>query len=324
MCAPTRRARRRALAAASLGALAWTSAARAQAPCPVTVVPPGTPGWEAAAQDARQRLQAPAATPLDCASIRAVVLPSGAARLEFTTTEGRRAERQLQAPEELGPAIEALLVTVAPVAEPSPQKVMAAAPPKATPPEDSSTQSAQTPGPRVGVRPHLLIGGGLGTRVTFGHKYAAPGGALRATGVFDRWELGVSGEWDVLFARLKGKTPAGFAMSALVVGALFGRRERLGHFELSYGLDLGIGSVASSADPQPGLAANRSVDASQQRVGLYAGGRYPRAATTRVTLDVNCDAALSGLRPTATSAAALPPFARYGVGLWLGVETVAL
>ena len=165
-----------------------------------------------------------------------------------------------------------------------------------------------------------MIGATAGTRFTFGGKYLAPAVSLRASGVFDRWELGIFGEWDPLFKRLSGATPAGFSMSALVVGALFGRRERAGRFEVNYGVDLGIASVASSDD----AAQGSGVDASQQRVGLYVGGRYPRDKTTRVTLDVLSDAALSGLRGPATKAAGLPLIPRYGVALSLGVETVAL
>jgi hypothetical protein len=270
-----------------------------------------------AAKEAEQRTLRTEAAPGDCRSVEVTVLPDGTARLEFTTTEGRRADRQLQDPDELAPAIEALLVTVAP--PPPLPPAVAAQTPSATH-ELPAKQTTQVEPPESHARAHFVIGAAAGARFTFGHKYLAPAMSLRASGMFDRWELGVFGEWDPLFKRLSGATPAGFAMSALVVGALFGRRERAGRFEVNYGVDLGIASVASSAD----AAQASSVDASQQRVGLYVGGRYPRGKTTRLTLDILSDVALSGLRGPATTAAGLPPIPRYGVVLSMGVETVAL
>jgi hypothetical protein len=169
-----------------------------------------------------------------------------------------------------------------------------------------------------------VIGAGAGSRFTFGHKYLTPSASLRATGVFDRWEVGVFGEWDPVYARLAGKSPPGFAMSALFVGAVFGRRESASRLEVNYGLGLGIASVAASADPDPSIANARNVDASQRRVAVYAGARYPRDKTIRVTLDLMSDAALSGLRGAATSDARLPPFPRYGLSLSVGIEAVAL
>jgi hypothetical protein len=305
------------VAVSGLGALAWTTAAHAQVACPVRVVSPGAPRWEAAAKEAEQSTSHSEATPHDCQSIEVTVLADGTARLEFTTIEGKRADRQLQNPEELTPAIEALLVTVAPLPRSS------AAVDAKTPPVTHELPAKKTTHAELAAshaRPRFVIGASAGTRFTFGHKYLAPAVSLRASGVFDRWELGVFGEWDPVFKRLSGATPAGFAMSALVVGALVGRREHAGRFEVNYGVDLGIASVASSAD----AAQSSSVDASQQRLGLYMGGRYPSDKTTRLTLDVLSDAALSGLRGPATEAAGLPPVPRYGVALSLGVETVAL
>ena len=309
------------LAALGLGALAWTSAARAEIPCSVRVASPGAPDWEAAARDAERRTSSARPVPHDCQSVEVTLLADGTARLDFTATDGRRAVREIQNPNELGPAVEALLVTVAP-------------PAALAPPENNSLnpltrekfpqQSAPVVPPAPRPRPLLAIGVRGGSRFTFGHKYLAPSASFRATGVFDRWELGVSAEWDPVYARLAGSTPAGFAMSALVVGALFGRREHASRFEVIYGLGLGIASVASSADPDPSIAKARNVDASQQRVALYVGARYPRDKAIRVTLDVLSDAALSGLRGAATSDVRLPPFPRYGVGLSLGVEAVAL
>src|SRR5450631_4789790 len=87
------------IAASGLGALAWAATARAQVACPVRVVSPGEPRWEAAAKDAEQRTSGAEAAPRDCQSIEVTVLADGTARLEFTTTEGRRADRQLQNPQ---------------------------------------------------------------------------------------------------------------------------------------------------------------------------------------------------------------------------------
>ncbi|MEO8982395.1 MAG: hypothetical protein ABI548_22700 [Polyangiaceae bacterium] len=278
---------------------------------------PGAPRWEAAAKDAEQLTLRPDAAPSDCKSVEVTVLGDGTAHLEFTTTEGRHADRQLQNPDELAPALEALLVTVMP--RPQPAASVSDTTPLA-PRESHSNQATQAEPLPARARPHFIIGVAAGARFTFGHKYLAPVASLRASGVFDRWELGIFGEWDPLFKRLSGATPAGFAMSALVVGALFGRREHAGRFDVTYGVDLGIASVASSADS----AGASNVDASQQRAGLYLGGCYPSDKATRVTLGVLTDAALSGVRGPATAAAGLPPIPRYGVALTLGVETVAL
>src|SRR5882724_7869352 len=116
------RSRWRLIAASGVAALAWTTVARAQAACQVRVVSQGVPRWEAAAKEAQQSTSRAEAAPHDCQSIEVTVLADGTSRLEFTTTEGRRADRQLQTPEELAPAIEALLVTVAPLPPAAPAK----------------------------------------------------------------------------------------------------------------------------------------------------------------------------------------------------------
>jgi hypothetical protein len=311
-----------ALAALGLGALAWTSAARAAVPCSVRIVPPGAPDWEAAARDAKRRTSSTGPVPNDCQSFEVTVRTDGTARLEFTATDGRRAIREIQNPDELGPAIEALLVTVAPT--PTTTALAETNSTKTANSEMLTRQAAQSTPPTPRVRPLLLFGMGAGARFTFGHKYLAPSGSFRGVGVFDQWELGIFGEWDPVYERLAGSTPPGFAMSALAVGALFGRREHTGRLDVNYGLGLGVASVASSADPDPTIVKTRSVDASQQRAAVYAGAHYPRDKSIRVTLDMLTDAALSGLRGPATSEVRLPPFPRYGVSLSLGVEAVVL
>src|SRR5262245_8915636 len=105
--------------------------ARARAECPVTLVPSDAPApWASAVASARERL---ASQSSDCGSVEIAVRPKGGAVLTFTTTEGRRAERTLGSPQELGPALDALLVNVKVETPPAPPpSVSASAPPVAS------------------------------------------------------------------------------------------------------------------------------------------------------------------------------------------------
>lgn len=303
------------VALATMAALAATVPARADLPCAVRLTPPDQAEWRAALDQAG--VGAHKGPLADCRSIHVAVLPDNTAVLEFITTDGRVATRHVEGPAELAPAIEALLVTVSPSpATPPPPAPATAAPPPAVPDNDKA-RHAPTP------LTHLVLDAGVGGRITLAHKYAALAVSLQAAAVISSWEFGVFGEWDPVSTPLAAAPPSGFALSMLDVGAMLGRREHVGRFEVACGVDWGIAAIAETASANA-VVADRTVDGSQQRFGGYVGLRFPRDSSTRFMTQLWVDSALSGLRRKATAAAQLPGFPRFGGVLSLGIETVAL
>jgi hypothetical protein len=301
---------------ASIASAALTAAGRAQAelPCPLVLTPADQAEWQAAVRDVQAGARKGSAA--DCQSIHLAVLPDQGAELEFITTDGRVATRHLEGPAELSPAIEALLVTVAPPPAAPAATVIAAPPTPPTPPIARASNDGER-------RAQLVLGAGLGGRLTAARKYWAFATNVRAVGVLGKWELGVFGEWDPVYAPLGSVAPGAFGLSVLDVGAMLGRREQSGRLDVSYGVNWGVAALSESASANAAVA-DRSVDGPQQRVGAYVGSRFPRDASTRFTTELWFDAALSGLKRAATAAAQLPAFPRYGGVLYLGVETVLL
>jgi len=313
------RARRsRCVTAVSAAILVVSAVVSAEPVCPLRIEPEGSPDWSAAARNADQLLATRGTVQNDCARVVVQVQPAGGAVLHFTTTSGRTASRELRTPDELVPALEALLVTLQPLAE--------MPPPAASTPGPAVTSAAlpppaPAPAPR---RDRFVVGGGAGARLTLPRKYLAPEAFLRASVVLERLELGLVGAWDPLHVRLDGKVPQDFSMSTVQASALCAGRLPAGNTELNLGMLFGVAAVSASAHDLPRLGRTRSLDVAEARLGAVAGIRYPRDSRTRASLDLMGDGAISGVHRAKTAELELPASPRFSVALCLGVETVML
>jgi hypothetical protein len=295
----------------------------ALAQCPVELVPPDAPApWSNAARSAERRLAT--ATAEDCASVEIAVRPSGGALLTFITTDGRRAVRALMSPDEIAPALDALLVTLPPEPTrseqpqaPAPQLVQT--PVQTSPVQTQTISSSPSPPPEV----HFILGAAAGVRLGLGGPYLAPSFVGRPSGTFGPWEIAGRIEWNPRYAYLPGGLPPGFFFWSYKIGLQLGRRDSVGKVTFGYGLDLGVATVREEADDAPD-GSERAVDTSQPRAGAYARLIAPRAGTARATFDLGFDVALDRFKKGASSRNDVPTLPRVGIMFTAGVETNAL
>lgn len=311
-------------AGAVVGAAALLCAGPAHASCPVELVPESAPpAWAAAARSASERLSS--ASTQDCASVEIAVRPSGGALLTFITTDGRRAVRALMAPDEVQPALDALLVTLPPDASakpaapaPATNEPSAPAAKQDVPPTDADTSKSMKPPPEA----HVMLGVGVGTRFGFGGAYVTPAIALRPSGTIGSWELAGVVEFDPAYSYLPGGVPPGFKLWSFIAGLRFGRRDAIGGAAVGYGLGLGTASIREEADDIDG--SEKAVDFGQPRAALYGRFVLPRRAPVRATFDLEFDLALGNFRKKASIRNDLPALPRWGIVLAVGAETSLL
>lgn len=290
--------------------------------CPLELVPEtAPPAWVAAARTASDQLAA--ANAPDCASVEVAVRPSGGALLTFLTTDGRRAVRALMSPSEIGPALDALLVTLPDAPKPQPPSPNEATAPVGTPapPPAATPEQAEPPTPPP-VEAHVILGVGVGARFGFGGAYVTPAITLRPSGTFGRWELGGVVEFDPAYSYLPGGVPAGFKLWSFVAGLRVGRRDPVGPLAIGYGLGVSTASIREEADDVDGT--EKAVDFGQPRVAAYGHLVWPRQGPVRATFDVDVDLALSNFKRKASIRNDLPALPRWGIVVALGAETSLL
>lgn len=291
----------------ALGGLAWSLVAWGAEPAGCEVIlDPGAPGaWKKAVRGVLRGL----ATAQDCREIKVEVHPDGSALLRFFTRDGRTTERRLAAPEELGPQVEALVVTMGLPSASAPASAVSSATPPALAPGGVSSPAGAAPGAEV-------VGGvGVGGRLSA--RYAAPFLDLALRGHQRGWEVGLEGGWAPWVASRKAK-PAGFAMSMLQLGVRVGRRESAGRAALRYGGSLTIAQVHAEAD-STAAGGGLSEDRAQSRVGFHAGAVFPRESSLRWLFEVRGDAVLSRANKISSQEPALPLPGLSGMML-LGIE----
>ena len=203
----------------------------------------------------------------DCASIHLDV-SDDAARLTYTTRDGRRAERSLADPDELGPTIEALRVTV-PVAGPPP------APPPASEVASEVRPKAAPPTPSGAPIFALLAGARRGGDTLFSPVL---GGV--ASLMAQRWELALMTALEIQRFDVPNQTRAGRKSTTVALGVVVGRRVPVGRVDL-----LGGGRVAVAAlfdqDDQRGPT--------ELRTGGYLGAVLGPRGGIRVRAELAAD-----------------------------------
>lgn len=266
-----------ALGAVTLCGLLLSSHAALAAPCEVRLAGLGNADWQRAVDALGARLADQSDG--DCASI-VVSVDGGAARVLYTTRDGRTAERTLANPEELRPTVEALLITGS-----------AGAPPGEAPHASPAAQERTAPAPAVVVvkspppAPHPIFGVGAGARVG-DHKLATPLMEVAGSLAITDWELAVLGRWEPGYHALDDN-PEGRRSSGFSAGVAIGRRDPLSSgIAVLWGADV---MLASLDDDSSERLQQGHVGHAEARVGGYVGAVVPRDSSPRFRATLGAD-----------------------------------
>jgi hypothetical protein len=273
-----------ALGAIVLAVLGVASEARPAAAAECSIALGGAPveGWTLAVRE----LERSGSVPADCALV-AIEASGERARLVFQTRDGRRAERGLDHPDELVPALRALGVGAKGDGAPSlPAPDIPSAPAVATPAVaapaafggDAAASSSPEPAPGHEARAIFALLGGM--RGGVGNLLSPALGGSAAIEL-DRWELGVNLVLELQYFDLGGGEPPS---AAACVGVTVGRREPVADFDVLYGARTMIAAFNDESEVDQGERGRAEV-----RLGTYLGGAWPRAGSLRWRADLAVD-----------------------------------
>ena len=262
-----------------LALLGVASEARPAAAAECHIALGGAPveGWTLAVRE----LERSGSVPADCAMV-AIEASGERARLVFQTRDGRRAERGLDHPDELAPALRALGVGAgadgaSSLPAPAPPSEPAAAAPAPLGVDTAASSSPQPPPARDARAVFALVGGirgGVG-------KLVSPALGGSAAIELDRWELGVNVVLELQYFDLGGGEPPSAAAS---VGVTVGRREPVADFDVLFGARTMVAAFNDESEVDGGERGRAEV-----RLGTYLGGAWPRTGTVRWRADVAAD-----------------------------------
>ena len=224
-----------------------------------------------------RELERSGSVPTDCAVV-AIEASGERARLVFQTRDGRRAERALEHPDELVPALRALSVGAAgDDASSSPAPDTPSAPAAAAPARlrvDAAASSSPEPPPGQEARAVFALFGGIRGGVGNLLSPALAGSAAIELG---RWELGVNLVLELQYFDLDGGEPPSSAAS---VGVTVGLREPVADFDVLFGARTMIAALNDESEVDSGERGRAEV-----RLGTYLGGAWPRTGSLRLRAD---------------------------------------
>jgi hypothetical protein len=255
-----------------------------------------------------RELERSGSLPADCAVV--TIEASGErARLVFQTRDGRRAERVLDHPDELVPALRALGVRAAgdgasSLPAPDVPSAPAAAPP-APVGVDAATSSSLQPATGQEARAVFALLGGA--RGGVGNLLSPALGGSAALEL-DRWELGVNLVLELQYFDLDGGEPPSSAAS---VGVTVGRREPVADFDVLFGARTMIAALSDESEVDGGEGGRAEV-----RLGTYLGGAWPRTGSLRLRADLAADVVPH--RATGSAGTRIAPW--LGASVLVGVE----
>jgi hypothetical protein len=273
----------------------------ATAPCRIALVGAPDEGWTLAVRE----LERSGSVPADCAVV--VIEASGdRARLVFLTRDGRRAERALDHPDELVPALRALAIGAAgDGASSSPAPDIPSAPAAAAPaPFGVDAAASSSPEPPPGPAAHAVFAVLGGIRGGVGNLLSPALGGFAAIEL-GRWELGVNLVLELQYIDLGAGEPSGSAAS---VGVTVGRREPVADFDVLFGARTMIAALDDDSEVERGGA--------EARLGTYLGAAWPRTRRLRLRADVAADVVPH--RALGSAGSRISPW--LGVSVLVGVE----
>jgi hypothetical protein len=303
----------------------WTEAARpaaaAERACTVTVVPTDAPeAWRHAARIAQERVRREGMG--DCGALT-IALILDRASVEFTTVDGRTTTRTIDTPDDLGPLLDALLVTL-PREDPVPAPV--APPPSLAPAPPPDMQESHASAPASAASTRLALRAAAGARISSPGAFASPSFGIGAGCLLGAWEVSAFGVLDPMHALMANARPAGFTMSRYAVGVAVGRRAPIGSMALAAGLSTSV-AVTNESGPDDGEVSGAQLGdghaggatAAEPLVATYVGFVYPRGSSIRLRPELSAEVVASRIGRTLSIDPALPP-----LPWWNGAATVAI
>lgn len=286
--------------------LLWAARASAAA-CPIELTGVESAAWRAAVEDlARVDFRE-----TDCARIVVDAAPE-AARVSFTTADGREAVRTLSNPAELRPTVEALLVAdsltqpaapapAPPASTPAPKPVTSSSPEAGSAPERAAPAAVATGSAyalQVGARVGSQIGGGSRDAILVSPVLAGSAWIGRYP-----WELGVLGAFEFQYFDLRDHDPGQRENSSVSVGVAVGRRDPQGALDLLTSLRLSVATIENETERGSGEA----------RGGVAVGLSTPSHYSVRLRADL-CAELVAGSNVTS------PESPEWAVSTLVGVE----
>ena len=260
----------------------------------------------------------------DCAEIRVTPETRGA-MVTFTTWDGRVAQRHIRHPNELGPLVDALTVTVppepVPAIGPPPMLAITESSPTATEPAEGPIPALQLEAPTNEDRPTvpapgrtaLVVFAGGGARMD-GRSAVAPQGQLGLGVAIGKWELDLVGRIEAEHD-MESTAHVHNEASSMGVGARVGRREKVGPLLLVTGVS--VAAQYASVEAHLSRTERKEVDFLEPRAGAFIGVVGPRLGRFRLRGEVIGEVALSQRAGTTD----LPATSGWGVGCMFGLET---
>lgn len=304
---------------------AWTAqtaeAATVRPACSVTVVPSdASEDWRNAARAVQEHLQD--AGTGDCSALT-ISIAGDHASVQFATADGRRALRSIDTPSDLGPLVEALLVTWP--REESVRAPLAAVPAVAPEPLDRAGEDHAS-APTNGGSARLTFRGAAGTRISSPGAFASPSFGIGAGFVVGAWEVSAFSVVDPVHFLVESARPTGFTMSRYAVGVALGRRLVVGGAAIAAGLSTSV-AVTQEAGPDNGNDAGAQLgdaqaggaSAAEPLVATYVGFVYPRTSAIRLRPELSAEIVASRIGRTLTIDPSLPP-----LPWWNGAATLAI
>lgn len=243
-------------------------------PCRVEVGA-GTPEvWTRAASevDAARRASG------DCARVR-LDFEDDVALVTYTTDDGRSARRVVGRPDELGPTLDALHVTLPEVEPPARIEPSLPAPALRT---REQTASAVAPPPPAPADSSTVLALEAGSRGGADHL-VSPVVSGSASLSFSRWELGVTAALDLQYFDV-ASSPVRAPSSAVVAGVMLGRREPLGAVSVLAGGRLLLAALNDEREVDSGDRGR-----AEARFASYVGVVFPRREKTRFRAELGVD-----------------------------------
>jgi hypothetical protein len=293
-------------------ALAWAAPLLAAEPCAI-VHEGAAPDefWSRALEAARRRVASPTGAS-DCREVRVTIGAAGlGGRLLFRTRDGREATRALGAAAELGPTLEALLVTLAPSSI-APESSIADAPRPRVAPEAAASPAAALVGASLFV--------GVGARVDAAPgAYVGPHLAVQGQAHAGPWVAGLLVDATPSHASITD-APDGFTLTTYGVSFAFGRRHALDTFAIGYAVRAGVQVLAEEAPPEPTFPAARALEVWQPRAGLEGYGVVPLVDVFSLRVGASADTPIARFSNPAAASRGLPLFPRFGATATIGLE----
>jgi hypothetical protein len=289
-----------------LGVCIGLARARVAEACPIEVSGDGNERWQEAATHTSAALSEEARQL--CASIIVEVTTHGAV-VRLATHDGRLATRELVAPDELLPAVQALTVGVPPAADPVRRDEKT--PGKA--PGTAAVASRPSDAPPVGdpyaSRP--LFGAAAGFRMG-ADRLITPvvGGTISL--LQPPFELGLLLRYEAHYVNSAGENQGRPETSGVVFGLQAGLHRELKALAVRAGMLMLVAALEEDGGAQRGR--------SEVRLGAYVGGVWPSRSTLRLRSDLAFDLVPYNVGRSETNALGESSLPWWGVSFSLGGE----